>query len=323
MFLFEDDKCPVCGMAFEKGDDIVVCPDCGTPHHRLCYDSLRHCKNSDLHHTDFKFQRAASTAEDGESAENDNKNSKKNGPQRPNPQIKEKVTGLGEPATREDVKKIASNATGEDSNETPTIEGVNVYDAALVIGNNTQYYLPRFISKRGMKWNWGAFIFGPYYFLFRKMYSQGFGLIILETFANILLSAIYSSELSTFYTEFSSLISDGTIDEAAMQAFMQTSTFKEAMVPSIILALITIVIHIFTGIFANKFYLKKVVNGVKKVDENLNDPSTVNGVISFGSQNENMSSEDIRKLYLTKQGGTSWLIPVLVYFVLNILTQIL
>ena len=25
-------KCPVCNKQFKEGDDIVVCPECGTPH---------------------------------------------------------------------------------------------------------------------------------------------------------------------------------------------------------------------------------------------------------------------------------------------------
>ena len=35
---FTEYKCPVCGEQFKKGDDIVVCPECGAPHHRECYE---------------------------------------------------------------------------------------------------------------------------------------------------------------------------------------------------------------------------------------------------------------------------------------------
>ena len=30
-------KCTVCDRSFSRDDDIVVCPDCGTPYHRECY----------------------------------------------------------------------------------------------------------------------------------------------------------------------------------------------------------------------------------------------------------------------------------------------
>ncbi len=42
-------RCPVCGKAFAPGDDVVVCPDCGTPHHRECYRSLGRCAQEDKH----------------------------------------------------------------------------------------------------------------------------------------------------------------------------------------------------------------------------------------------------------------------------------
>ena len=35
--------CAACNKPFEDGDDIVVCPECGTPYHRACYKELGHC----------------------------------------------------------------------------------------------------------------------------------------------------------------------------------------------------------------------------------------------------------------------------------------
>ena len=35
---FTEYKCPVCDKQFKKGDDVVVCPECGAPHHRECYE---------------------------------------------------------------------------------------------------------------------------------------------------------------------------------------------------------------------------------------------------------------------------------------------
>ena len=36
-------KCPVCGKPFTSEDDIVVCPECGAPYHRACYQEAGHC----------------------------------------------------------------------------------------------------------------------------------------------------------------------------------------------------------------------------------------------------------------------------------------
>ena len=37
-------KCIMCGQEFKENDDIVVCPDCGTPYHRAV--SYTHLKNN-------------------------------------------------------------------------------------------------------------------------------------------------------------------------------------------------------------------------------------------------------------------------------------
>ena len=37
MARYTGNHCPVCEQAFTDDDDIVVCPDCGTPYHRACW----------------------------------------------------------------------------------------------------------------------------------------------------------------------------------------------------------------------------------------------------------------------------------------------
>ena len=42
-------KCFACGRMFTDVDDVVVCPDCGTPYHRDCYNEQDGCSNTVLH----------------------------------------------------------------------------------------------------------------------------------------------------------------------------------------------------------------------------------------------------------------------------------
>lgn len=49
MTRFENKLCPVCRTRFIKGADVVVCPTCGTPHHRSCYSLTEKCAYEDLH----------------------------------------------------------------------------------------------------------------------------------------------------------------------------------------------------------------------------------------------------------------------------------
>ncbi|MBQ1464554.1 MAG: DUF2628 domain-containing protein [Ruminococcus sp.] len=51
------ESCVVCKKVFEDGDDIVVCPDCGSPHHRACYKEIGHCGNQELHSQGGVWQR--------------------------------------------------------------------------------------------------------------------------------------------------------------------------------------------------------------------------------------------------------------------------
>ena len=53
---FENQSCPVCEKVFTENDTIVVCPECGTPHHKECYFSLGECKNKALHSNDFSYK---------------------------------------------------------------------------------------------------------------------------------------------------------------------------------------------------------------------------------------------------------------------------
>ena len=53
---FTELKCPVCGLQFTENDDVVVCPDCGTAHHRACWQTLGHCACADSHGAEIPSQ---------------------------------------------------------------------------------------------------------------------------------------------------------------------------------------------------------------------------------------------------------------------------
>lgn len=57
MFDYLGIPCPYCNEPFKEGDDIAVCPDCGTPHHRACYAEHGQCANTDRHAKGYDWQR--------------------------------------------------------------------------------------------------------------------------------------------------------------------------------------------------------------------------------------------------------------------------
>lgn len=56
-------KCLSCGTAFTAEDDVVVCPDCGTPYHRACFEKEGRCINDELHEKGGTWQPAFERAE--------------------------------------------------------------------------------------------------------------------------------------------------------------------------------------------------------------------------------------------------------------------
>lgn len=52
---FKHTECPACGKEFTEDDDIVVCPVCGTPQHRECWNKTNQCINQNLHAGGFIY----------------------------------------------------------------------------------------------------------------------------------------------------------------------------------------------------------------------------------------------------------------------------
>ena len=60
---YRNQRCDGCGLPLREGEDIVVCPDCGTPQHRACYEKENRCVNAARHAESFDWQRTAAPAE--------------------------------------------------------------------------------------------------------------------------------------------------------------------------------------------------------------------------------------------------------------------
>lgn len=53
---FYGKHCPVCRNSFREGDNVVVCPVCGTPHHRECYAKDNKCGVEEYHASGFVWK---------------------------------------------------------------------------------------------------------------------------------------------------------------------------------------------------------------------------------------------------------------------------
>lgn len=66
---FIGEKCPVCNNRFTADDDVVVCPECGAPHHRECYKIENKCAYDEHHGTGYKWERSSAAEEKNIQAE--------------------------------------------------------------------------------------------------------------------------------------------------------------------------------------------------------------------------------------------------------------
>ncbi len=312
MFLFENDKCPVCNEEFKAEDDVVVCPVCGTPHHRECYNKTHRCANREYHNKDFKFERSADVQQE-EKAEQEKPAEKQPLPFMP---------VIDNKSAEEAVKQLAEQAgEAENKKEEVKVDGVSVYDVSQVIGSNVRYYLPRFVRKKGLNWNWGAFFFGPLYYFFRKMYMQGFLFLALNFASNIVVSTIYSKQINAFYSVYNAVMKKGNaISPEDVTNLFNSAEFSNYLPAMLVMGAVSLVLAVVMGICANRMYRKKVIGIVKTVDEKLKqgDSFAVNPM--FMGNDMNLSQADLRKLFLSKQGGVSWAAPLLVYGLMMMLS---
>lgn len=192
MSYFEGLSCPVCVKSFTHEDDIVVCPQCGLPHHRACWKSVGHCYEEAKHGTDQQWKRDGSVsdaqASPAPSATSDANICPKC--QTENAKYAEFCSRCGYELNADDWHSRASQTPpaqeyapfhstfAEHVNYVPVekMDGIATEDIANVVGINTNYYIPRFrrMDQGGSGgWNWAAFLLSPYWLFYRKQYGLG------------------------------------------------------------------------------------------------------------------------------------------------------
>jgi len=302
-------NCTVCNNEFKQGDDIVVCPECGTPHHRVCYEETGRCINADKHSEDFEFKATKETNEEkSENAENKDviicqrcKNE--------NPKGTFYCGKCGFPVgVQQNVNNSADNnqpfgmpvitidafdPMGGIDPETDMGDGVNAGEMSKYVQKSTAYFSRVFhrIKEFGKgKFSFSAFLFSGGYLLYRKMYKIGAvitAIMLLLMFAElyvyttpayqelseILYETINSVQNASYSDNLSTMINTVSGLSAEMQ-YMMIFLYSSSI--------IQLIIQIVVGIKANKWYFnhcKKEIVKIKKNNENAKkDIETKGGV---------------------------------------------
>lgn len=169
---FRSGKCSVCGKPLGEHDDVVVCPECGAPYHRECYEKEGACVFRARHGTGFSYEapRAKKTArcancgaDNGEEA------------------LFCINCGMPLRAPAEPVTPPYGDPLGGARMGVPPVpaafDGIPSADWAQYIGNSAQYYLMQFqrmdALHRRTSFCWSALFVPPAYFLYRRMWGWG------------------------------------------------------------------------------------------------------------------------------------------------------
>lgn len=221
MTRYTGNHCPVCEQAFTDTDDIVVCPDCGTPYHRDCWKKVGACMHRSEHAAGFEWQpeigpEAVKAAHEATCpncgtrntpgaarcshcgcplprSEADSADAAK--PEEQVPIYARDPSAVNNPsaAPGPHIETYSADREGgiyrREIGPEDTIDGIKAKDWAAYVGRSPMYYLMQFfrmsITNRKAAVCLSAFLFGPAYLFYRKMWKAGLLTAILTIVLSI------------------------------------------------------------------------------------------------------------------------------------------
>ncbi len=278
---FENQICLVCNEKFKESDEIVVCPECGTPHHRDCYNSLGECKNASLHKEGFSFEPVETEKEKIDILIDDEIKNTKDVVNVVNVEFNGDDSKNNE-NLRSTIEELFKNINGKSTdqvliNNTPS----SYYEAA--IGKNQNYYMPRFLIMEGTQkkhlLNVCAFVFPFAWAVYRKMYKLALLVLCIYiallgvTIAPILTNEEYIEAMNKCYMEDPTFYEKVLLYDAGQNVtFTKTQSefieISKNLTISPVIAystlFVSIAMKILLGMFATKLYKEKLTKNIEK-----------------------------------------------------------
>ena len=252
---YNGEKCVACGELFSADDDIVVCPQCGSPHHRECYKKDNVCANTVLHETGGKWRPSsyneAAVINQSEVIADDKANDENAYGGSGN-----SVGGENSGVFRGEADlNSALSFIGFDPNE--DIGGVTVKEVSQFVGPNTLYYIPIFKRMKDfgtkISFNLSCLLLPPLYFANRRMWGwsiiSAILMVILSTPDMMLIMAEQLGSSETY--------------EAALNIVLNN---KETLLElSEYMAMASWVGSIAFCLFGNRIYYHYVMRSIKRI----------------------------------------------------------
>ena len=179
--------CEGCGKPLTLQDDIVVCPDCGAPYHRVCYEKLGQCIHRPAHAAGYEWKfpyeesQLRTCPSCGERTLRDEETCRCCGAVLP-PEGQEPPSSRGSDEETFDYsqmyrqfgtsadpeKEFFEDAFGKEAK----MDGIARQDWLDYIGPAAPAYLAAYsrmqLQKSKVSMSFSALLFGPFYFFYRK-----------------------------------------------------------------------------------------------------------------------------------------------------------
>ena len=321
MSRYDNVNCPVCDKKFAEGDDVVVCPICGAPHHRECYKIEGKCHFEEEHASGKMWEDRQKKKEDPAESK-DPKRCPKCSATNPSEGIFCQVCGYPmrdkKPETEQDtnpygvppidITAFTTPYGGVDPEE--EIDGVTAKELALFVGENSFYYVPRIkeIKNTGKKasWNWSAFIFSFAYFFNRKMYVAG-----------AISLALFIISMVPLYVFLYHVVIRNPDAIAMLDPYMMNYSGLEPLIPIIYGAwYVYSGICLLFGLFANKWYTDFVYRKIEEVRETIGEVDRNSAEYSNAISKEGRTN---RRLAMGIMLGVIFAVTYVVPQIINIL----
>lgn len=284
--------CPVCKKQFEKDDDIVVCPECGTPHHRECFEQTGHCFYEDRHKDEtFTFGTDDNTQDSG----NNDDGVVCIYCKHKNPEGSKFCNNCSMPLSPVSADRNNQSSTASSSGqqgEAPVYktftfdplggvpadedigEGVTAGEAAKFVKTSTPFYTRLFLQIKKFdrsRFSLAGLLFSGCWMLYRKMYKRG--AFVLFLMALCIFAQLY---ITTHYTNLiNEYIETATSNSFFMTAETVTKTeqFIRGLDAKELIALGTLfistmgqyAISIVCGICGNRWYYNHCVKKISEI----------------------------------------------------------
>lgn len=266
-------ECPVCKNRFTEKDDIVVCPECGTPHHRECWFSLSHCANEDKHADGFEFE--SPRLREIKNKILNNEPLEDSLPEMAQKQPEGDFSSESEDPVFQAPILGGIGQMGLDIGPDPTVAGIPFEEARAFVGEDASsarllFKITMIDKLKSLRFNFVTLLFPYLWFFYRKMYKLGAIVMALMLLVTVLFTNSntlkYQQKLFNLYMQ--AMHGEITVEDynAALLELQEKGTgnsYYYELAPQII----NLVIRLFFALTANRFYLEHMKKQVLKTRE--------------------------------------------------------